>query len=109
MELLWENEPVSAKELSLLADERIGWNKNTTYTVIKKLISKGAVKREEPKFICSSLINREDVRKQETKSLLDKLFNGSKKALFSALIDDENLTKEDIDEMKRMLEEKDKC
>ncbi len=109
MELLWENEPVSAKQLSLLADERIGWNKNTTYTVIKKLISKGAVKREEPKFICSSLINREDVRKQETKSLLDKLFNGSKKALFSALIDDENLTKEDIDEMKRMLEEKDKC
>lgn len=109
MELLWENEPVSAKELSLLADERIGWNKNTTYTVIKKLISKGAVKREEPKFICSSLINREDVRKQETKSLLDKLFNGSKKALFSALIDDENLTKEDIDELKRMLEEKDKC
>lgn len=109
MELLWENEPVSAKELSLLADERIGWNKNTTYTVIKKLISKGAVKREEPKFICSSLINREDVRKQETRSLLDKLFNGSKKALFSALIDDENLTKEDIDEMKRMLEEKDKC
>ena len=109
MELLGENEPVSAKQLSLLADERIGWNKNTTYTVIKKLISKGAVKREEPKFICSSLINREDVRKQETKSLLDKLFNGSKKALFSALIDDENLTKEDIDEMKRMLEEKDKC
>lgn len=109
MKLLWENEPVSAKQLSLLADERIGWNKNTTYTVIKKLISKGAVKREEPKFICSSLINREDVRKQETKSLLDKLFNGSKKALFSALIDDENLTKEDIDEMKRMLEEKDKC
>ena len=109
MELLWENEPVSAKELSLLADERIGWNKNTTYTVIKKLISKGAVKREEPKFICSSLINREDVRKQETKSLLDKLLKGTKKALFSALIDDENLTKEDIDEMKRMLEEKDKC
>ena len=109
MELLWENESVSAKELSLLADERIGWNKNTTYTVIKKLISKGAVKREEPKFICTSLINREDVRKKETKSLLDKLFNGSKKALFSALIDDENLTKEDIDEMKRMLEEKDKC
>ena len=68
MELLWENEPVSAKELSLLADERIGWNKNTTYTVIKKLISKGAVKREEPKFICSSLINRET-----TKTLLRKI------------------------------------
>ena len=64
MELLWNNEPVSAKDLSLKANEEIGWNKNTTYTVIKKLIAKGAVKRDEPKFICTSLINREEVRKQ---------------------------------------------
>ena len=30
MELLWANEPVSAKQLSILAEDRIGWNKNTT-------------------------------------------------------------------------------
>ncbi len=35
MELLWENEGATAKELTLLAAEKIGWNKNTTYTVIK--------------------------------------------------------------------------
>ena len=37
MELIWANEPISAKELSILADKEFGWNKNTTYTVIKKL------------------------------------------------------------------------
>ncbi len=51
MELIWKNEPVSAKELSLLAQNDIGWNKNTTYTVIKKVIEKGYVKREDPDFI----------------------------------------------------------
>ena len=41
MELIWRKEPVSAKELSLIARDEIGWNKNTTYTVIKKAIEKG--------------------------------------------------------------------
>jgi len=47
MEIIWENEPISAKQISLIAAEQIGWNKNTTYTVIKKLESKGYIKREE--------------------------------------------------------------
>ena len=46
MELVWANEPVSAKQLSLLAAEEIGWNKNTTYTVVKKLEAKGCIIRE---------------------------------------------------------------
>ena len=46
MEIIWENEPISAKQISLIAAEQIGWNKNTTYTVVKKLESKGYIKRE---------------------------------------------------------------
>ncbi|UKI13543.1 MAG: BlaI/MecI/CopY family transcriptional regulator [Oscillospiraceae bacterium] len=41
MELIWAHEPISAKELSVLADQEFGWNKNTTYTVIKKLRQRG--------------------------------------------------------------------
>ena len=40
MEIIWESEPVSAKQISLIAADKIGWNKNTTYTVIKKLEAK---------------------------------------------------------------------
>ena len=36
MELIWAHEPISAKELSVLAEGEYSWNKNTTYTVIKK-------------------------------------------------------------------------
>ena len=38
MEIIWDKSPISAKEISLIAAEKIGWNKNTTYTVIKKLM-----------------------------------------------------------------------
>ncbi len=106
MELIWEHEPVSAKELSVLAQDEIGWNKNTTYTVIKKAIGKGYVKREDPDFICTSLISKEEVRGSETKSLVDRLFGGSKKALFSALLDDEELTEKDIAELREMIEKR---
>ena len=37
MEILWERGPLPAKEVSLIAADTIGWNKNTTYTILKKL------------------------------------------------------------------------
>lgn len=106
MEIIWDNEPVSAKDVSLIAADKIGWNKNTTYTIIKKLEAKGFVKRSEPGFMCTALVTRGSVCKAETQSLIDKLFGGSKKALFSALLEDEKLTKEDIAELKKMIEER---
>lgn len=106
MELIWENQPVSAKQLSLIANEKIGWNKNTTYTVIKKLEAKGYIKRQDPGFICTALISKEEVRKAETEGLINKLFGGSKKALFSALLQDEKLSKDDIDELRKMIDKR---
>ena len=85
MEIVWENEPITAKQVSVIAAQTIGWNKNTTYTVIKKLEAKGFIKRDEPNFVCTSLVSRDEVRREETHSLIDKLFGGSKKALFSSL------------------------
>jgi BlaI family penicillinase repressor len=106
MELLWENEPVTAKKLTLLAHEATGWNKNTTYTVIKKLVGKQVIRREEPGFLCTSLVNKSEVIKAETNSIIDKLFDGSKQAFFSALINDENLSEEDIARLKEMIEKR---
>ena len=106
MELLWAQEPTTAKELSLLAEEAYGWNKNTTYTVIKKLVEKGAVKRSEPAFQCASLIRRQDVAREETKTLINRLFGGSKKAFFSAFLEDEGLTGEELEELKKMIEKR---
>ena len=106
MEIIWENEPVSAKEISLIAKDEIGWNKNTTYTVIKKLVEKGYIKRDEPGFMCTSLISKDEVCKSETKSLIDQLFGGSKKALFSALLQYEDLTEDELDAIREMIEKR---
>lgn len=106
MEIIWDNEPIGAKDVSLIASDAIDWNKNTTYTVIKKLVDKGFIRREDPGFVCTSLVSREEVCKKETKSLIDKFFKGSKSALFSALLEDENLSEEEISALREMIDKR---
>ena len=51
MEVLWKEGDLTAKQLADILSEKIGWNKNTTYTVIKKCISKGVMEI----IICANL------------------------------------------------------
>jgi len=104
MEILWENGETDAREIASILEEEIGWNVNTTYSTIKKLIAKGAIKREEPKFRCIPLITKTDVQKDEAMSLTKKLFSGSPSALLSAFLTDEKLSKREIARMKKLVE-----
>lgn len=63
MEIIWARGAISAKEISLIAADTIGWNKNTTYTVIKKLETKGFIRRDEPGFICTPTVTRAEMQK----------------------------------------------
>jgi predicted transcriptional regulator len=104
MELIWQQqESITAKQLSLIATEDIGWNKNTTYTILKKLIGKGAIERIEPNFVCKPLITRERVQIDETRKLIDKLYDGSIRAFFTSFIKKENLSKEEIEQLKDII------
>jgi predicted transcriptional regulator len=104
MELLWEHEGASAKELSLLAADSIGWNKNTTYTVIKKLVAKEAIERSEPGFVCHSLIGREDVGREEAKTLVRSFFGGSVKAMLSSFMAEGSLSDEEAQELRLLID-----
>ena len=104
MEIIWAKAPISAKDISLIAAETIGWNKNTTYTVVKKLEAKGYIKRQDPGFICTPLISQNQMQKVEAVSLVKKVFGGSRKALFSALLEDEPLSDEEINELRKLID-----
>ena len=77
MELLWSNKELAARDISKIIKEYIGWEKNTTYTVIKRLIDKRAIVREDPGFICKANITKKKIQETETNILLDKFYGGS--------------------------------
>lgn len=106
MEILWAKSPISAKEVSLIAADTIGWNKNTTYTVIKKLEAKGLIRREDPGFFCTPLVSKAQMQKLEAASLVKKVFGGSRSALFSALLEDEPLSEEELGALRELIDKR---
>lgn len=103
MELLWSNKELAAKDISKIIKEYIGWEKNTTYTVIKRLIDKGAIKREDPGFICKASITKRKIQEIETRALLDKLYNGSISNLMIDFINNQKLSGTDLENIERVL------
>jgi predicted transcriptional regulator len=105
MELLWSNKTLAAKDISKIIKEYIGWEKNTTYTVIKRLIEKGAIKREDPGFMCKAVISKRTVQSIETKVLLNKLYNGSLSTFLNDYLKNQDLSKAEVLELQRILGE----
>ena len=105
MDVLWKEGDMPAKQISDILKESTGWNMNTTYTVIKKCIAKGAIERREPNFLCHALIARDVVQAAETEELLHKLFDTSPDLLFASLLGHQKLSKAQIDNLRRMVAE----
>lgn len=103
MGVLWKEGDKTAKEISDILKSEIGWNMNTTYTVIKKCIAKGAIERTEPNFMCRALIQKEAVQEAETDELIGKLYDGSADKLFAALLGRKKLTAEQIAKLKQIV------
>ena len=104
MEVIWEKGAMPAKQIAEILNENIGWNKNTTYTVIKKCIEKNAIQREEPNFTCHPLVTKGQVQGAELDELVDKLFDGSTELLFASLVERKKLPEGMIDKLKAIVD-----
>ncbi|MDR3289332.1 MAG: BlaI/MecI/CopY family transcriptional regulator [Peptococcaceae bacterium] len=103
MDALWSEGDLTAKRLAEILGQRVGWNKNTTYTVIKKCVDKGAIERLEPNFVCHALISRGQARDYEVNELIDKLFDGSADLLFASLLDRQQLPADIAQKLKNII------
>lgn len=103
MDVLWKHGDMTAKQISDILKKEIGWNMNTTYTVIKKCIAKNAIERSEPNFMCHAIVSKESIQQAETEELIGKLFDGVPDLLFASLLNNEKLSQEQIDRLRQMV------
>ena len=103
MGVLWREGDTTAKHISDVLKEETGWNMNTTYTLIKRCIKKGAIERSEPNFMCHALISKEEVQEAETNELINKIYDGSADKLFAALLSRKKLSAEQIEKLKQIV------
>ena len=105
MDVLWKGGDAPAKEIARVLADEVGWNVNTTYTLIKRCIKKGAIQRSEPGFQCHALIPKSAVQEAETDELINKVYDGSADKLFAALLGRKKLSAQQIEKLRQIVGE----
>lgn len=100
--ILWETEPIRSRDLAELCRERLGWSKTTTYTVIRRLADRGVVKNENA--VVTSLVSKDQAQVSELDEMMEKRFENSLPAFIAAFARRQNLTQEDIEALRRIID-----
>ena len=100
--ILWEHEPIKSTELAKLCKEKLDWSKTTTYTVIKRLSERGVIRNENA--VVTSIISKEEAQKSELDEMMEKKFEGSLPAFIAAFGRRQELSEEEIEEIRRIIE-----
>ena len=109
MEVLWEGEcldengEIQALELSKVLKEKYDLGKTSCYTFFGRLVGKGAIARRYPKYTIRVLVSREDALLNKQKEAFHKLFKGSLLNMCKTFLQNEEVTKEEIEEMKELI------
>lgn len=102
-DIIWTNEPVSSSELSRAAEKELGWKKTTSFTVLKRLCDKGLFKNE--KGTVTSLVSRDEFYSMQSHRFVEETFQGSLPAFLAAFTGRKRLSREEVAELKRFVEE----
>ena len=104
MDVLWNRGELSAKEIAQILGETVGWSKTTTYTMIQKCIAKGAVERRDPGYLCRAVVSREEIGREQTDEVIDRLYGGAPDLLVASLLDRKRLSKADIARLRALID-----
>lgn len=110
MEMLWdennldERGEIVASDLSTLLTKKYDWPSTSNYSYFHRLLKKGAIDRRYPNFTIKPIVGRQDIGMVETKSLLDRLYEGSIVKFFSAYMAEKHIDQEELDEIHKIIE-----
>ncbi len=101
MDIVWDHEPVESPQLSRLAEEKLGWKRTTTYTVLKRLCEKGYLVNDAS--LVTSLVARTEAGKREGNQLVSRGFKGSLPAFIAAFLEGGSISGEDAAKIEVLL------
>ncbi len=109
MEVLWQRGEATAEELREAVADRTDWQSGTVKALLNRLLNKGAIRaeREGRRFRYRPVLKREDYVSQQSRSLLDRLFDGRIAPLVAHFNEQKELSKSDLDELRRLIRELD--
>ena len=108
IKIVWKYAPISTNEITEKLLRTTAWSPKTIQTLIKRLVAKGALTYEKQSrmFVYTPLINENEYVRQESSSFLKRFYDGNITTMLSAYITDEKLSKEEIEQLRSILEKK---
>jgi len=105
MKIIWKYAPISTNEITDRLVKTTTWNPKTIQTLIKRLVTKGVLSYEKQSrvFVYTPLVGEAEYIGQESSTFLNRFYNGNITAMVSSFIDNEKLSKAEVDELRSIL------
>lgn len=106
LDCLWENSPQTVMQLVAELSERVGWAKSTTITTLRRMEEKGLVRVEQGARgkLYAPAVERERAATAETRSFLDRVYQGSVGLMMSAMVKRQELSSDEVAELRAILD-----
>lgn len=102
-DIIWQNAPISTKELIATCKKELDWARTTTYTVLKKLCERGIFKTEDSTV--TVLIGKEEFYAMQSEQFVDENFSGSLPAFIAAFTTRKKISDKEIKELEKMIKD----
>ena len=101
-DIIWDNEPMSSRQLIQMAEGKLGWKSTTSYTVLRRLCDRGIFKNENS--VVTSCVSREEFYSEKSRQFVDEAVGGSLAKFLAAFMGRKNLSKREVDEIQQLIE-----
>ena len=102
MDIVWSNAPLESGKLVKLAEENLKWKKSTTYTILRRLASKGMILNEDS--VVKVVVGRDRVQRYESTRVVKRDFKGSLPSFLAAFMGDKTLSATEADELTALID-----
>lgn len=101
-DIVWQNAPLTTRELVALCERELNWKRTTTYTVLKKLCERGIFQMDNS--VVTALISKEEFYAIQSEQFVENTFEGSLPAFIAAFTSRKKLSNDELDEIRRMID-----
>jgi BlaI family penicillinase repressor len=108
MKLIWKKSPQTSGGIIDQLRDTTRWNPKTVKTLLNRLVKKGALafNKEGRIYLYYPLVDEKKCVREESRSFLNRVYDGALQPMLAAFLEEEKLSKNEIQELKRILEEK---
>ncbi|GMQ60732.1 BlaI/MecI/CopY family transcriptional regulator [Vallitalea sediminicola] len=108
MNILWSTSPLTANEIINHLGSQVNWNDRTIRTLINRLLKKKAISFDKSgrEYLYYPMVNEDECKRQENMNFLNRVYNGTFSLMLAKFLEDETFSKDEIDDLKKILNKK---